>query len=56
MGCLQKAYTSTLTQIADKAKLIRSTIELRKLDYAVEEQKGGIHKMGLMMMNIEWKY
>ena len=45
---------STFIQITENPKIILSRIELMKLDYAVEEQEGRIHRMGLMM-NIEWK-
>ena len=56
MGCHWKASMSTLIQITENTKIILSRIELMKLDYAVEEQEGRIHRMGLMMMmNIECK-
>ena len=55
MGCHWKASMSTFGQIGDNTKRILSTLELMELDYAVEEQEGRIHRMGLMMMNIEWK-
>ena len=55
MGCRWKASMSTFNQIRDNTKRILSTLELMKLDYAVEEQEGRIHRMEIMMMNIEWK-
>ena len=40
---------STFIQISENTKILLSTLELMKLDYAVEEQEGRIHRMGLMM-------